>query len=411
MSRKILVFFPHNPLPARTGAHRRCLEILAGLRESGSEVIFLSSTSTSESQWTDASIQELERQWVKKVFIHKPNLLDRRSRGLAYRYYRFRHQEHPLSSMLSSPLGMRWWFSEIVDRVSPDSILMNYAYWDKLIDHQKLTSVHRVIETHDLVTLNCRMQAALTKFFQNSVIRLNEVSEHVISEHFFDQLQLSAQPQEFQIYDQYNCTIAISSSEANCIQQQTTQTQTVLVPMTQKPQMTNNDYSQAAILPVGPNPFNIQGYIYFAKKVLPHVLKQVPTFELWVSGSFGNHVLIEAPEGVTFLGFVPDLQAVYQRSRFLICPVFGGTGQQIKIIEAMAHGLPVVALKSAASRSPMQHGVNGLVAETAEEFASHVIQLWNDPSLCRQMGAAAREKIASEFSREHLCRSLSEIFG
>ena len=48
---KVLFFFPHNPYPAKSGAHKRCLEMLSGLRELGCEVTLMSSTLSSETPW------------------------------------------------------------------------------------------------------------------------------------------------------------------------------------------------------------------------------------------------------------------------------------------------------------------------------------------------------------------------
>jgi glycosyltransferase involved in cell wall biosynthesis len=69
----------------------------------------------------------------------------------------------------------------------------------------------------------------------------------------------------------------------------------------------------------------------------------------------------------------------------------------------------VIALRGAAERSPIEHGLNGLVADNAKEFADHVIKLWNDRTLCRQMGKAARATIAAEYSREDLVRNLGRL--
>jgi glycosyltransferase involved in cell wall biosynthesis len=109
-------------------------------------------------------------------------------------------------------------------------------------------------------------------------------------------------------------------------------------------------------------------------------------------------------------GFVRDLKRVYERSRCVVCPVFGTTGPQVKIVEAMAYGVPVVALRAAAAGSPIRHGVNGYIATTADEFADYLVELWNHQGLCRQMGQAARETIASEYSRSSLVHRLSSIF-
>lgn len=412
MPRTILVFFPHNPFPPKTGSHRRFTEICKGLKSVGFQVFFLSSTLNSDTKWNLPIDSDLTTEVADKLFVYTPNLLDRQYLRFARRYYAYLKKTPALSSDLFCPPGMRSWFSKVIARVKPSFILMNYAYWDRLIDHQKLADIPRLIETHDLVTLNSKMQRELARYFPRNMdsIRLSQISNEIVEENFFEVLNLTAEREEFDIYNCYSTTIAIAPKEADIIKSNTTGTNVVSIPMMQKPVSLKNSYSGCAIFPVGPNSFNLQGYFYFLKKVLPKVMQQVPSFRLQVTGSFGNNISVEGADGVFSSGFIPDLAAAYEQSSFLICPVFGGTGQQVKIVEAMAHGLPVVALKNAAKRSPLQHQFNGLVANNSKEFSEYVIQLWQDRNLCRQLGNAARETIASQYSQDFLCDCLSRIF-
>jgi len=109
---------------------------------------------------------------------------------------------------------------------------------------------------------------------------------------------------------------------------------------------------------------------------------------------------VEGVPGIELLGYVDNLQSLYADSPFSICPLLGGTGIQIKILESMAHGVPVIAMEAVGKVSPIQHGVNGLVASNAKEFAECVIRLSQDQELCRKLGRAARMTIANEFSLE-----------
>jgi glycosyltransferase involved in cell wall biosynthesis len=110
-----------------------------------------------------------------------------------------------------------------------------------------------------------------------------------------------------------------------------------------------------------------------------------------------------------FAGYADDFRSVLAEAAFLVCPVFGGTGQQVKIVEAMAHGLAVVALRDAAERSPLEHGISGLVADTAEEFAEHVLTLWKDRALCRALGQAARRVVTEQLSEGRLMDALTPM--
>jgi glycosyltransferase involved in cell wall biosynthesis len=407
MTLRAICFFPHNPLPPKSGAHKRCLEILSGLRKLGYEVTLASSTLSSETVWDDLSIKLLEAEFVTKVIIYKPSFFDWRFISFLSRFYQLFQQKLPLDAATRTPIGMRWWFSDSIEEVSPQVILMNYCFWDGLLNHQKRNSSIAVIETHDLFTINDRMREALKVYLPSAPIQLDEVNESILQEDFFDKLSLDPSPEELQIFDRYDRTIAIARNEFEIIQKNTQHTSVSLLPMTQTPFYLENQYTDPPIFTTGPNLFNTQGYLYFAKRVLPVILAEIPDFELQVTGSCCQEV---APTpGIALLGFVPDLNLVYARTKFLVCPVFGGTGQQVKIVEAMAHGLPVVALTAAAKMSPIEHGINGFVANNATEFARYVVQLWQDPALCRQFGTAARSKIANDFSERCLLEGLELI--
>jgi len=302
---------------------------------------------------------------------------------------------------------MRRWFKQLVEQTGPDLIFLNYAFSDPLVNHRKWHSITRIMETIDLLSLNQRMWHTLEKFLPARPINVADVSSEVLQEDFFQKLRLTVNRDEFKIYDQYNYTIAISQQEAEIIRRNTSQTQVVHIPMTQEPVQIANEYSGPALFTTGPNPYNTQGYLYFAQRVLPLIRVKDPSFCLQVTGYCSSEVL--PVEGIFLSGFVPNLESLYRSARFLICPVFGGTGQQVKVVEAMAHGVPAVSLRAAAARSPIRHEVNGMIADSAEEFAEHVLRLWRDPKLCAQLGRAARETIAQEFSSTRLIEALSTI--
>jgi glycosyltransferase involved in cell wall biosynthesis len=92
-----------------------------------------------------------------------------------------------------------------------------------------------------------------------------------------------------------------------------------------------------------------------------------------------------------------------------ICPLIGGTGQKVKIVDAMAHGVPTVTLAHGARGSPIEHERNGFVARDANEFAHYVRLLWRDQELCATLGAAARETIDRDYSPSNLAGRLRRL--
>jgi len=408
MKHKVIFFFPHNPWPPRTGAHKRCLEMLAGLQEIGCEVTLLSSTISSETKWERSSIEVLNTDFGVNVHVYEGTMLDLKFKTLVRNLYQILKRNPPINSLRHSPPGMRHWFKGVFTKIWPDIVIISYAYWDRLLDQRMRKMAVCVIDSIDLLTLNMQMRHALKKYLPVPPITDDNIKdERILEEDYFEKLGLVTDAEEFRVYDKYDYTIAISPSEAFIIQKNVQKTRVLLIPMTHEVHRISNNYSGPALFPTGPNPFNIQGYLYFIKRVLPKVQRRVPFFSLQVTGSCCEH--ISATRGILMSGFIPDLKVVYETARFVVCPVFGGTGQQVKIVEAMAHGVPVIALRAAAKGSPIKHGINGLIAYNAERFADYVVQLWNDNQLCFKLGESARDTIAAEFSRPNLLKGLSMI--
>jgi glycosyltransferase involved in cell wall biosynthesis len=407
--KKVLIFLPQNPYPPHSGFHKRCLEVIDGFKELGCEVTLAGSTLSTEQPWTAAGIQSIKDAGIKEVEIHEPDFLDRQVPRGVRRFYWLRKKTPPLGSMIDTPPGLRRWFSRLVRQTSPDLVVVNYAFWGALVNGlgRRAKPVVKVMETIDLLSLNLQMWQLLEKHLPPPPIDASAIDDHILEEDFFTRHHLTAHPEEYAIYDKYDYTIAITRQEAETIKQHTRHTRVLHIPMTQSPRYISNRYDGHALFPTGPNPYNVQGYFYFVKRVLPLVRRRSPSFRLQVTGYCSDRVTPE--ENIILSGFVPDLEAVYESARFVVCPIFGGTGQQVKIVEAMARGVPVVALRAVSERSPIRHGVNGLVADTAEEFAEHVCRLWDDPELCRQLGHEARNTIAAESSQSRVTGALASM--
>ena len=81
------------------------------------------------------------------------------------------------------------------------------------------------------------------------------------------------------------------------------------------------------------------------------------------------------------------------------------------VLEAMAHGLPVIASDIPGNRGLVAAGENGLLAATEIELLEKTLQLIDDPKLAARMGAKGRAMVKAEYSRERLIAELSELYG
>jgi glycosyltransferase involved in cell wall biosynthesis len=98
-------------------------------------------------------------------------------------------------------------------------------------------------------------------------------------------------------------------------------------------------------------------------------------------------------------GYVPRMQALYRSpDTIVMAPLFKGTGQRVKLLEAFAMGCPVVTTPLGAAGFPVRDGVEAKICQTAEQFCSALKQLIENRDLRRRMGQAARQMILDRFS-------------
>jgi glycosyltransferase involved in cell wall biosynthesis len=81
------------------------------------------------------------------------------------------------------------------------------------------------------------------------------------------------------------------------------------------------------------------------------------------------------------------------------------------VLEAMAAGLPVVASDNAGNRDAVLNGETGFIVKSEVELLERCQQLIDDKPLRLKLGAAGRERVRREFSRERMLADLSRLYA
>ncbi len=116
-------------------------------------------------------------------------------------------------------------------------------------------------------------------------------------------------------------------------------------------------------------------------------------------------------EGFTLTGYVDDIRPYLARARCFVAPIRFGGGTRLKMLDAWAMQVPVVATRAAMDGLGPVDGQDCLLAETPPEFGAQIVRLLHDEQLTGRLAAAGRARIEKDFAWGVIGEKLRDLYG
>ncbi len=159
---------------------------------------------------------------------------------------------------------------------------------------------------------------------------------------------------------------------------------------------------------------NIDGLKRFLSRVFPLLRARTPEARMLIAGRDAPTVLaklaLETP-GVDFLGAVPDPESLYRRARVFVEATQSGGGTKLKILNALARGLPVVASPEAAEGIEATPDENLLLSDEDEAMAADVARVLSDSALWSKLSENGRELVRAKYVSEKAFAVLDDVLS
>lgn len=158
---------------------------------------------------------------------------------------------------------------------------------------------------------------------------------------------------------------------------------------------------------------NLEAASWFLEAVWPRIRRAVPEARFHVGGSNPPAGLAERlrRDGVRFLGRVPDAHDFLASGSAMVVPLLSGGGIRVKVLEAMALGVPVVSTHLGASGIGAREEEEILIADGPEELAAACAALLENRDRAVAVGRAGRRRILASFDADVVGRRLLEFLG
>lgn len=146
---------------------------------------------------------------------------------------------------------------------------------------------------------------------------------------------------------------------------------------------------------------NVEGVCWFAREVLPLIRRRVPAVRLRIVGRRPAPEVVRLGKddaGIEVTGTVDDVRPRLRDCLAVVVPLLSGGGTRIKILEAMALGLPVVSTVVGAEGLPFENGRHLLLEDDPPQLADACIRLCEDGGFRVQLMADARNEVVRRYS-------------
>jgi glycosyltransferase involved in cell wall biosynthesis len=145
---------------------------------------------------------------------------------------------------------------------------------------------------------------------------------------------------------------------------------------------------------------NYDAAMYFLDAIFPLIRREFPRTQFTITGTTNGVDLasLALDDHVQLTGYVEDIRHVLGRSTVCVVPLRKGAGTRIKILEAMAMGVPVVSTSKGVEGLDLVPDVHALLADNPIDFALATTRLLSDPGLREELSRNAYNLVSDRYS-------------
>ncbi|RJR28732.1 glycosyltransferase, partial [Candidatus Microgenomates bacterium] len=129
---------------------------------------------------------------------------------------------------------------------------------------------------------------------------------------------------------------------------------------------------------------NVEAVDVLINDVWPVIHKSVPEAKLWIVGRKIPQRLVDlsiSRNDIEITESIEDARKAYKNSTVMVTPIRGSGGTRLKILEALAAGLPVVSTSVGVAGLDLRHGEQALISDTTEGLAQEAIKILKSKKL------------------------------
>ena len=156
---------------------------------------------------------------------------------------------------------------------------------------------------------------------------------------------------------------------------------------------------------------NIEGATHFARHVWPGIHERHPDLRFTIVGRNPPPQVTDlSAAGVEVTGSVDDVRPFYREALAAVVPLNVGGGSRLKVLEAMATGVPVVSTTRGAEGLDVTDGQNILLADSPAQLAEGLSSVIRDANLSERIIEGGHALVRARYEWSILGKTLVEQY-
>lgn len=369
-TKKLLIISPTPTHPQNAGNRKRIYNLAASLKMLGYEVHFLYVGQE------EVDKEAMNNYWGNKAYYfcsgkRHPNLPRLNIVKRFYCSFKYSPEEIKYNFHIDD------WYENVLDRFITDlqeeerfdTVIVEYIFLSKVLLNFEV-NVLKILDTHDIFTnrfekyLKNSQRPQWFSTYENEEAKALNRADIIIA--------IQKHEKDYFSHISRSRVIQIGHILSWCYREKT-------------------EFEKKILFVASHNPINVDGINFFVNEVLSKLRVKYPDVQLVVAGKICN--LINEGDNIVLVGEFEDPQQVYKEADIVINPVRFGTGLNVKTIEALSYGKPLVA--TTAGTAGLEHIRNKafLVADTDLEFVEALSNLMDSESRCQSLIKNAKDFI------------------
>lgn len=150
------------------------------------------------------------------------------------------------------------------------------------------------------------------------------------------------------------------------------------------------------------------------EKVWPKIKQKIKNVNLWIVGRMipdGIKKQAQRESDIVITENIPEARNAYWKAYVMLAPIRGSGGTRLKILEAMAAGLPVVSTSTGVAGLNLTNNKQALISESEEGLAKETVKLLQNPKLAREIGEEGRKFVKDNFDWKAIVKLHDAIYA